>query len=99
MSKLRRDNSAKQSRQNGCWITTLSLYALWAEVHARTQTARLSEEHAETSDGDVCRWHEPTQDWATIESSPSNGCPLGLGSCGSLTECSYSARRERSGNG
>jgi len=34
------------------------VYALWAQVHARTETTRLSRECPQTSPGDVCGWEQ-----------------------------------------
>ena len=54
MSLISGNEPPKSSWKDAGGLTTVSLHALWAQVHARAKRARLPGEFAETSDRDVC---------------------------------------------
>jgi hypothetical protein len=52
-SILSSNESTKLSRHNKSWLTTLSAYILWAQIHTGAESARKSEEHLQVSGAGV----------------------------------------------
>src|SRR5512134_3381389 len=99
VSSLPGNEPPEQSGQNGCGFPALSLYALPAQVHTRSEAARVPGAPAQACGGAVCGWRELATGGSSLESSSSHSSVVGCRSCRSFAQYTDATRGERGRNG